>query len=112
MITEKLTRDDIMKISRLYGGGLRNEAEIENALYAGRGRSVPRQVAYLWRAILVSHPFIEGDKKTALAVAELLFRGSDADSRRLVAAIIRITKESIADVGRIERLVRYAMERH
>lgn len=109
MKSSEITKDDVMRISRLYGSSLRNEAEIENALYAGRGRSAPRQVACLWRALLVSGPFFEGDKRTALAAACILLgHGSEG----IVAAIIKITKESITDIDRIERLVRYAMERY
>lgn len=101
-------------INPLYGGGLRSDAEIETALSLGRGKSVYRKIAYIWRAILVGHPFTDGNKRTALMVALIMLEKCNIklDERRrenMVSEIIKIAKENLSDINRIERLVRYAV---
>jgi len=112
-----ITRDQIRAINERYGGSLRTDAEIETALSMGRGRNAFRKVAALWRAILVGHPFTDGNKRTALAVALVIFEkcGTDIPEERkegLVSEITKIARENITDVSRIERLVRYASTGH
>ena len=62
-------KEQIRAINEKYGGSLRNDAEIETALLLGKGKSVFRKIACLWRAILVGHPFTDGNKRTALGAA-------------------------------------------
>ena len=64
-----ITKDQVRMINGKYGGNLRSDAEIETALDLGKGKAVYRKIAYLWRAILVGHPFTDGNKRTALMVA-------------------------------------------
>jgi death-on-curing family protein len=64
-----ISKEQIKAINERYGGSLRTDAEIETALSMGKGRSAFRKTAALWRAILVGHPFTDGNKRTALMVA-------------------------------------------
>jgi prophage maintenance system killer protein len=110
-----LTRDDILRISALYKGHIRNEAGLETALRAGARRGVFKRTAYLWRAILAGSPFAEGDKRTAVAIAVLLLelsgrRLSDVQTDALIHAVIRASGEGITKVNKIERLLRYAVQ--
>jgi len=107
--------EDIAKISQHFGGRLRVEAGLNAALAAGGRRGIFRRIAYLWRALLHSYPLVEGDRRTALVVAIILFEKNrialwDGQRKRLVSAILKVSKENISDVGRIERLVRYAVQ--
>jgi death-on-curing protein len=111
-----LSKNDIREINKKYGGTLRSDAEIETALAMGKGRSIYRKIAYLWRAVLVGHPFSDGNKRTALAFAEVLFECSGVDvsageKKRLVDTIIKISKDNLTDVNRIEGLIRYAVKK-
>ena len=108
-----ITQDQIKKINEMCGGDLRTDAEIESALMVGKGRSVFRKIAILWRAILVGHPFTDGNKRTALTVALTILEDCDmslSDKRKesLVEEVTKIAKENITNINRIERLVRYA----
>ena len=134
MKTENIAVGDIIRISQHFGGkmaasrprrrlgwsdaasgGLRGEAGLDAALLAGGRRGVFRRIAYLWRALLSSYPLAEGDRHTALVVAFIFFENRrmalwDGQKKRLVNALLKVSKENISDIGRIERLVRYAVE--
>lgn len=109
-----IDKEQIKAINEKYGGSLRTGAEIETALYKGKGKNVYRKIAYLWRAILVGHPFTDGNKRTALIVALTILEkceiGLDEDRKEsIVSEIKKIASENIEDVSRIERLVRYVV---
>jgi death-on-curing family protein len=109
-----LTKDEIRAINEMYGGSLRSDAEIETALTLGKGNGICRKIAYLWRSILVGHPFTDGNKRTALVVGLRIASdsGVDMDEKRketMVSEITRIARENITDLNNIERVVRYAL---
>lgn len=109
-----IDKEQVKEINRMYGGSLRTDAEIETALFLGKGKSVYRKIAYLWKAILVGHPFTDGNKRTSLMVAMVILekchvRMAEGSRERLVTEIRKIAKENITDVKRIERLIRYAV---
>jgi len=108
-----IPKDQIRAINEEYGGTLRTDAEIETALDLGKGKSVYRKIAYLLRAILVGHPFTDGNKRTAFIVALTIFEKcqielDEEEKEKLVAEITKIAAENLTDVNKIERLVRYA----
>ena len=115
MISEYiLSKEEIRSINEQYGGSLRMDAEIETALEAGKGKTIFRKIAYLLRAILVGHPFTDGNKRTALVVALGMLEKSrinveDKQKERIVEDIRKIASGNIRDINRIERLVRYAV---
>jgi death-on-curing family protein len=109
-----IDKKQIRTINEKYGGGLRSDAEIETALVLGKGKSVHRKIAYLWRSILVGHPFTDGNKRTALIVALTILeackiRLDEKKKENMVAEIAKIARENIEDINRIERLVRYVV---
>ena len=109
-----MTKEQMRMINERYGGDLRTDAEIETALDSGKGKNVYRKVAYLWRAILVGHPYTDGNKRTALMVALTIFKkckmkfGKET-KEKIVTEIKKIASENITDINRIERLIRYAV---
>ena len=109
-----ITKEQIKSLNEKYGGSLRNDAEIETALDLGRGKTVYRKIAYLWKAILVGHPFTDGNKRTAFVVAIAILDSChiklDEDRKEnMISEITKIAKENITDINRIERLVRYVV---
>ena len=110
-----IRKGQIRAINELYGGSLRTDAMIETALDMGKGRSIYRKIAHLWKAILVGHPFTDGNKRTALMVALTILekckiRLDEGKKNMMVTEIRRIAMENIKDVERIERLVRYVVK--
>jgi len=109
-----ISKDQIKWINRKYGGDLRSDSEIETALHLGKGKAAFRKIAYLWRAILVGHPFTDGNKRTALMVSLAIFESCKIKTNKkinenLVSEITKIAKENVTNVNRIERLIRYAV---
>lgn len=109
-----IPKDQIRMINEQCGGNLRSDAEIETALQLGRGKSIYRKIAYLWKAILVGHPFTDGNKRTALVVALTILEKSnikldEEKKEALVTEIRKIAMENLTDINRIERLIRYAV---
>lgn len=112
-----VNKEQIKLINEKYGGDLRTDAEIETALEMSKGRSLYRKIAHLWRAILVGHPFTDGNKRTALIVALTILDKCDIaldDDKKenVVSGITKIAKENITDINKIERMVRYAITGH
>ena len=79
-------------------------------------RPIPTHIkaplAYLWRAILVDHPFSDGNKRTALYVALSFAReqGRTVNGDKLIHYAIAIARESVVDVRRIARRLKNALE--
>ena len=109
-----INREHIRAINERYGGSIRSDAEIESALDLGKGKSVYRKIAYLWKAILVGHPFTDGNKRTALMVALTILdkchvKLDSEKKENMISEITKIAMENITDINRIERLIRYAV---
>ena len=128
----RLSKEVLEGINKEFGGTVRYDAAVslpqanragngapaarlEHALDAGEGKGLYRRIALLWRAILVGHPFTDGNKRTALAVACVLLQeaGTLTDGtvqERLMDELLLIAEESLEDIPRIERRVKYAAE--
>jgi death-on-curing family protein len=109
-----IDKEQIRAINEKYGGNLRSDAEVETALELGKGKSVYKKIAYLLRAILVGHPFTDGNKRTALITALTILEKcgielAGAKKENLVEEITKIARENLEDVNKIERLVRYVV---
>ena len=110
-----LTASEIIELNRRLGGGVRYSAPVEIALHQGGGKNVYRQIAYLWIAILVGHPFIDGNKRTAYLVARHLLKRSGitisaAGKVRLQEEVKEIASKNIENIVIVERRVRYAVK--
>ncbi len=109
----KIDKEDLMRINQGFGGGLRNGASIDFAVdKQGESRlGEYKKLAYLWRAILVDHPFSDGNKRTAVFLAFNFAQEVDkwADRDLLVHHALSIAKNNITDINVIERRLRNAI---
>jgi prophage maintenance system killer protein len=69
------------------------------------------------RAVLVGHPFTDGNKRTAYVItANMLERSqlkpTDMQKEQIVEEIRKIASENIRDIDRIERAIRYVITGH
>jgi len=109
----KIDKEDLMRINQGFGGGLRNDSSIDFAIEK-QGESKLgeyKKLAYLWRAILVDHPFSDGNKRTAVFLAFNFAQEADkrADRDLLVHHVLSIAKNNITDINVIERRLRNAI---
>jgi prophage maintenance system killer protein len=109
----KIGKEDVLRINKGFGGGLRNDSSLDFALDMQNSRKFGpyKKLAYLFRAILVDHPFSDGNKRTATFIA-LAF--ADENNKRvntdlLTHHIISIAKHNIIDIRQIERRLKDAI---
>lgn len=70
-----------------------------------------KKLAYLWKAILVDHPFSDGNKRTATFVAFTFAEDNNkqVDRDLLVHHIISIAKNNIQNIRNIEQRLKNAI---
>lgn len=64
----KISKEDLLRINKGFGGNLRNDASLDFAIQIQDNPKLGdyKKLAYLLRAILVDHPFSDGNKRTAM----------------------------------------------
>ena len=102
----KISKEDLLRINHGFGGNLRNDSSLDFAIDRINNSKFGfyRQLAYLWRAILVDHPFSDGNKRTAIFLAYGL---SETKNKKiinrdlLVAHAVSIAKKNITNIRQI-----------
>jgi len=108
-----ISKEDILKINKEFGGDLRSDSSIEYAIELQKNKKLGeyKKLAYLLRAVLIDHPFSDGNKRTAafivLAFAEL--HNKKVNKEMLSYQIISIAKNNITDIRNIEWRLRNAI---
>ena len=109
----KIDKEDLLRINRGFGGGLRNDSSIDFAIEKQEDNRLGeyKKLAYLWRAILVDHPFSDGNKRTAVFLAFSFAENHDkrVDRDLLVHHALSVAKSNIIDINVIERRLRNAI---
>jgi len=105
-ISKIIRKEDLLRINRGFGGNLRSDSSIDFAFGKIQNPKLGeyKKLAYLIRAILVDHPFSDGNKRTATFVC-LAFASKNnkrLDRELLVHHIISIAKKNIHEVRNIE----------
>ncbi len=104
-----ISKEDITRINKGFGGHIRNEASLDFALQqqANKKLGAYKKLAYLWRAILVDHVFSDGNKRTAmfLTMAFTNEQNKQADRDLLLHHILSIASKNLTEIRAIaERL--------
>jgi prophage maintenance system killer protein len=102
----KISKEDIIRINNGFGGNLRNDSSLDYALDKQNDKKLGdyKKLAYLFRAILVDHPFSDGNKRTAAYIA-LVFANENkrqVDDELLTHQILAIAKNNITNIRQIE----------
>jgi len=109
----KISKENLLRINKGFGGGLRSDAGLDFAFSVQRNKKLGtyKKLAYILRAILVDHPFTEGNKRTAMFVC-LAFadeEGKKVDRGLLLHHIISIAKKNIIDIRVISDRIKFAI---
>ena len=109
----KIGKEDILRINKGFGGNLRSDASLDYAIEMQENKKLGeyKKLAYLLRAIIVDHPFSDGNKRTAAFVC-LAFADENkkqVDRDLLLHHIISIAKNNITDIRQIERRLKNAI---
>jgi len=82
-MTHYFSVDDVLVFHnmqlRLHGGapGIRDMGLVEAALFrpqTGYYKDIIEEAAALWESFLISHPFVDGNKRTSFAVMDIFLR--------------------------------------
>ncbi len=110
----KISKGDIVRINKGFGGLIRNEASLDFALKQQKNKKLGdyKKLAYLFRAILVDHPFSDGNKRTAMFLALAFADESRKEVNRnlLLHHILSIASKNITHIRAIEERLKNAIK--
>lgn len=101
-----ISKEDLLRINKGFGGNLRSDSSIDFAIDKQDNKKLGeyKKLAYLIRAILVDHPFSDGNKRTAtflvLNFAEQ--NNKQVDRELLIQQVVSIAKQNITNIRNIE----------
>jgi len=110
----KIRKDNLIRVNCGFGGGLRNDASLDFALEKQEDSNlgIYKKLAYLLRAILVDHPFSDGNKRTASFVC-LAFANEEnlqTDQELLAHQVTTIAKKNITNIRTIVDRIKTAVK--
>lgn len=110
----EISKEDIIRINKGFGGHLRNDASLDFALQKQKHAKLGeyKKLAYLIRAIIVDHPFSDGNKKTAAYVAFVFSeqQNKEVDQELLKEQMISIASKNISKIRAIEERLKSAIK--
>ena len=105
-----ICKEDIVRVGKGFGGNLRNDASLDFALEKQKNTKLGeyKKLAYLIRALVIDHPFTDGNKKTAayviLAFAEQF--NKQVDFELVKEQMISIASKNINSIRAIEERIK------
>ena len=97
-----ISKEDLLRINKGFGGGLRNDSSLDFAFDKQEDKKLgpSKKLAYLLRAILVDHPFTDGNKRTAMFVVLAFAKeyNKKVDRELLLHQVVSIAKKNITDI--------------
>ena len=110
----KISKEELLRINHGFGGSLRSDSSLDFAIDKMKDKKIGpyKKLAYLLRAILVDHPFSDGNKRTA-AYAALSFAsdlGKETNRELLIHHIVSIAKQNINSIKNIEWRLKNAIK--
>ena len=102
----KISKETLLRINHGFGGDIRSNSSLDFALDKQNDNKIGqyKKLAYLIRAILVDHPFSDGNKRTTIFVAFMFAEENkkQVDRELLLHQIISIAKNNIQNIRNIE----------
>lgn len=109
-----ISKKDMLKINAAFGGILRSDSSLDFAIAMQKNKRIGnyKKLAYLLRAILVDHPFSDGNKRTAAFIAMAFAEEykKQIDAEKLLHHIISIAKNNTHKIKNIEWRARDAIK--
>jgi len=102
----KIGKEDLLRINHGFGGNLRSDSSLDFAIEIQNTPKIGpyKKLAYLWRAILVDHPFSDANKRTATFFAMKFAEENkkQIDRELIIHHTLSIAKKNITDIRQIE----------
>jgi len=110
----KVSKEDLLRINKGFGGNLRSDSSLDFAIdkIDNPKMGFYKKLAYLWRAILVDHPFSDGNKRTAVFLAYAFAEENKKYINRdaLIYQAISIAQKNLTNVRQIEWRIKNAIK--
>ncbi len=102
----EISKEDLLRINAGFGGNLRAGSSLDYAIEVQKNPRIGdiKKLAYLLRAVLVDHPFSDGNKRTATFLV-FNYAGQErkqVEREMLIQQIISIAKQNITEIRNIE----------
>ena len=109
-----ISKEDIVRIGKGFNGELRNDSSIVFALEKQNNAKLGeyKKLAYLIRALVVDHPFTDGNKKTAAYVSFMFAEQNNKqiDTELLKEQLISIASKNVNSIRAIEERLKYVIK--
>lgn len=110
----EISKEDLLRVNKGFGGNLIRDSSIDFAFDKFKNNKLGKykKLAYLLRAILVDHPFTDGNKRTAV-FAVFSFaeeHKKQVDNDLLLHHVISIAKNNIINIRNIEWRLKNAIK--
>ena len=106
--------NEIIEINKkFHTGTVRSKSSLDFAVSAAKHtKNWIEQLAYLLRAIIIDHPFEDGNKRTALVVLAYYFEKNNLvyNEDKITRLIIKIAVENINDIKKLGREIKNVIE--
>ena len=110
----KISKKDLIRINQGFGGNLRSDSSLDFAFERIENKKLGsyKKLAYLVRAILVDHPFSDGNKRTAAFVVFVFAEENNkkVDRDLLLHHIVSIASKNIQEIRNIEWRLKNAIK--
>ena len=110
----EISKKDLLRINHGFGGNLRSSSSIDFAFSKIEDSKLGsyKKLAYLMRAILVDHPFSDGNKRTAMFLTFAFAKENNkkVDRDLLIHHITSIAKKNIHEIRNIEWRLKNAIK--
>lgn len=110
----EISKEDLLRINQGFGGNLRSGSSLDFAfdMLQNKKLGLYKRLAYLLRAILVDHPFSDGNKRTAMFIVFVFAKEEDKEVNRdlLLHHIVSIAKHNIHELRNIEYRLKNAIK--
>lgn len=109
-----ISKEELLRINHGFGGDIRSDSSIDFAINQQENKKLGsyKKLAYLMRAILVDHPFSDGNKRTATYVAFVFAEehNKQVDRDLLLHHVVSIAKNNIQNIRNIEERLKNAIK--
>lgn len=110
----KISKEDLIRINYGFGGNLRSDSSLDFAFEKLEDKKLGpyKKLSYLLRAILVDHPFSDGNKRTAVFVAFAFVEeyNKKVDRELLLHHIVSIASKNIQEIRNIGWRIKNAIK--
>jgi len=109
-----ISKEDLLRVNHGFGGNLRSGSSLDFAFDKLEDKKIGwyKKLAYLLRAILVDHPFSDGNKRTAMFLVFAFAKENKKEVNRdlLIHHITSIAKDNIQEIKNIDWRLKSAIK--